>query len=151
MRPEHASQEEFMSSRYDTDRAEVTRYLPASTSYAKVKGRDVWTFNKSTELGIEFVIAIYFDPDEGTPGYCAQLISPEVEATWMSPHLGHLFSDGVICFGYESMRTRRTLREAYAKSCLWAEGMAIMIQSQLNGTPTQFPFSTNNDESEAHG
>lgn len=140
-----------MSSRYDRDRVEVARYLPTTTQYDKLNGRDVWTFRKTTELGIEFFIALYFDPDESSPGYCAQLVSPEVEAAWKSPHVGHLFGDGVICFGGENMRTRKTLREAYAKSCLWAEGMAVMIQSQLYGTPTHFPFSNNNHESEASG
>lgn len=137
-----------MSARYDRDRAAVAQYLPADTPYHKVNGLDVWTFTKSTELGIQFVISLYFDPDESIPGYCAQLVSPEIEEAWMNQHVGHLFTDGVICFGYESMRTRKTLREAYAKSCLWAEGMAIMIQSQLNGMPTHFPFSNNNDETE---
>lgn len=127
---------------------EVQSFLPEQTKHYKKDGRDVWVFSKNTELGINFQIALYYDADESTPGYCARLLSPEIEKAWMSPHVGHLFADGAICFGAESMRTRRSLREAFSKSCLWAEGMAIMIASHLNGVPSEFPFSNNNDESE---
>jgi hypothetical protein len=138
-----------MSTRLENERAEVLHYLPANTKYVNARGRNVWIFEKTTEVGVAFEIAIYYDPDESEPGYCAQLVSPEIEGAWKNAHIGHIFGDGVICFGGASMRTRRTLREAFSKSCLWAEGMAIMIASRLAGRPSEFPFSNNNTENEA--
>ena len=137
-----------MSNRFERDRAEVAQYLPSNTRYVPADGRDIWLFQKKTELGITFQIALYYDPDESTPGYCAQVVSPPIEDTWKNPHLGHLWSDGVICLGRSSMRTGRSIREAYSKSCLWAEGMAAMIQSHLAGLPSAFPFSNNNSDAE---
>jgi hypothetical protein len=139
-----------LSARLERDSREVATYMPANTRHYNVNGIDVWTFRKNTEMGIEFEISLYYDATEDTPGYCAQLVSPKLEDKWMNQHMGHLFVDGVICLGVSSMRTRRTLREAYSKSCLWAEGMAVMIQSHLAGMPSHFPFSNNNDEDEVH-
>lgn len=133
-----------MKARFQTEQTQAARYLPKNTRHVQADDRDIWIFEKSTEVGIRFEIALYFDADEDEPGYCAQLISPEIESAWRSPHVGHIFSDGVICFGGASMRTRKSLREAFSKSCLWAEGMAIMIVSQLRGSPSFFPFSKNN-------
>ncbi len=137
-----------MTTRFERDRADVSKYLPANTVHDRIEGLDVWTFVKNTELQLSFKISIYFCPDEAVPGYCAQLVSPPVEKSWRSVHVGHLFDDGVICLGGESMRTRRTLREAYAKSCLWAEGIAVMLASKSAGCPSEFPFSANNTKSE---
>jgi hypothetical protein len=114
--------------------------------YVQQDGRDAFIFEKDTEVGIPFTIAVYYDPDEH--GYCAQLIGPEVEEAWKSIHVGHLFPDGVICLGGSNMRAKASLREAFAKSCLWAEGMAIMIASHLRGEPSEFPFSNNNSPDE---
>jgi hypothetical protein len=127
----------------------VTQYLPTSTRHQSIGGRNVWIFKKVTEVGITFEIALFYDPDEDPPGYCAQLVSPEIEDAWQNPHIGHIFPDGVICLGGSSMRTRETLKESFSKSCLWAEGMAIMIQSRLAGRASEFPFSINNRPSEA--
>ena len=117
--------------------------MPDSTLYVEESGRDTFIFVKNTELRIPFTIAIYYDPDER--GYCAQLLTPKIEEAWKNAHVGHLFSDGIICLGGGSMRTRQTMRESYAKACLWAEGMAAMITSHLAGEPSEFPFSRNND------
>lgn len=136
-----------MSSRRDREWQEVRRIMPNNTRLVSADGRDIWLFKKNTEVGIEFEIGIYYDPDED--GYCAQLVSPEVESSWKNAHVGHLFADGVICMGGSSMRTRRTLKESFSKSCLWAEGMALMIVSYDSRTPIPFPFSNNNSESEA--
>ena len=136
-----------MSSRQERDSSDVKQYMPANTMHISQDGRDLYVFEKDTEVGIHFTIAVYYDPNER--GYCAHLVSPAIEESWMNAHVGHIFADGVICFGGEQMRTRRTLREAYAKSCLWAEGMAIMVASHLAGTPHEFPFSSNNSPGEA--
>lgn len=135
-----------MTSRRDRESQEVRRIMPKDTRLVSADGRDIWLFRKFTEVGIEFEIGIYYDPDED--GYCAQLVSPEVESSWKNAHVGHLFSDGVICLGGTSMRTRRTLAESYSKSCLWAEGMGLMIASYLSGSPIPFPFSNNNSDDE---
>lgn len=136
-----------MATRREQDASDVANYLPANTRLVRADGRDIWIFTKQTEVRIAFEIAIYYDLDE--KGYCAQLVSPDVEDAWREIHTGHLFRDGVICLGGDSMRTRRTLREAFAKACLWSEGMAIMIFSQAQGTPCEFPFSINNTVEEA--
>lgn len=136
-----------MASRRERDGADVARYLPRNTRLLSVNGRDVWVFKKNTELGVVFEIGIYFDPDED--GYCAQVISPEIEASWKNAHVGHIFSDAVICMGYGgNPKTRPTLRASYAKSCLWAEGMAAMIQGLRHGRKIPFPFSINNSEND---
>ncbi|WP_246793894.1 hypothetical protein [Burkholderia perseverans] len=139
-----------MSTRYEQDRADVARFLPTNTVYHRIGEQDVWTFTKDTELQVVFTISLYFCADEDIPGYCAQLVSPTIEKAWQNIHVGHIFPDGVICLGGASMRTRRTLREAFAKSCLWAEGMAVMIRSREVGQPSEFPFSANNEEGEAY-
>lgn len=136
-----------MATRKEQEHIDVVRFMPANTRRVVADGKDVWIFRKQTEVRIEFEIAIYYDSDEG--GYCAQLVSPEIEEAWKDQHVGHLFRDGVICMGYASMRTRKTLKESFAKACLWAEGMGIMIFSQANGTPCEFPFSENNSADEA--
>jgi hypothetical protein len=135
-----------MSARYERERLFVSRNMPANTVYVQRDGRDVWIFTKRTEVGIDFEIALYHDPDEG--GYCAQLITPEIETAWCSPHIGHIFTDGVICLGGASMRSRDRMEDAYAKSCVWAEGIALMLVSKRLGKPTAFPFSLNNEQGE---
>lgn len=135
-----------MSARYERERVFVSRNMPANTRYVRQDGRDIWIFTKRTEVGIDFDIAVYHDPDEG--GYCARLITPELEAAWRNPHIGHLFPDGVICLGGVSMRWRERMDDAYAKSCVWAEGIAAMLVAKQIGQPTPFPFSINNHEGE---
>lgn len=134
------------SVRLQREVAEVNGYLPPDTQYRNVQGRDVWVVRKQTEFGILFEFAIYFDPDEQIPGYCAQVLSPVLERAWKTPHVGHLMPDGVICLGPSSPRTGPTLRWTWARVCLWAEGMAAMIAAHRRGTPIHFPFSSNNSE-----
>ncbi len=135
-----------MTTRRERERAAVAEHMPANTRYVRSGGRDVWIFGKRTEVGIDFEIAIYYDPDEA--GYCAHLVSPEIEDAWRNPHIGHIFGDGVICLGGASMRSRTKMLDAYAKSCLWAEGIALMLMSKRLGRPTAFPFSVNNTQDE---
>jgi len=137
-----------MSKRFTKEQEQVSQYLPTSTRHHRLGSKDVWIFKKNTEVGVIFEIALFYDPDEEPAGYCAQLISPKIEDAWKNPHIGHIFGDGVICLGGGSMRTRKTMMESFSKSCLWAEGMAIMIQSHLAGRPSEFPFSINNDADE---
>ncbi len=136
-----------MSTRIERDRADVKQYMPDNTQQVSLDGREIYVFGKNTAVNVPFRIAIYYDQDER--GYCAQLVGPALKPEWMTAHQGHIFKNGLICFGEDSMKTRKTLREAYAKSCLWAEGMAVMIQSALLGEPTHFPFSINSKEVDA--
>ena len=136
-----------MATRKEQERIDVARDMPANTRHVFADGKDVWIFRKKTEVNIEFEIAIYYDSDEG--GYCAQLVNPEIEELWKNPHIGHLFNDGVICMGWDSQRTRKTIIESFAKACFWAEGMGIMIASHLNGTPIEWPFGKDNSPEEA--
>lgn len=124
------------------DREIAKRSLPASTRKGRVKGLLNFVFIKQTQMGIPFEISLYYDPDED--GYLAQLISPELEREWCNPHIGHIFADGVICVGGDRMRASPDLLTAFSKSCVWAEGIAIMIASRNTGRPTEFPFSDNN-------
>lgn len=126
----------------------VSHHFPRETTRVVRDGREVWVFPKRTELGTEFTLAVYMDPDEG--GYVAQLVSPELEQAWRHPHIGHIFKDGVICLGKcmingtSTMRATNDMLVAYSKACLWAEGIAVMLQSRQLGTPGEFPFSNNN-------
>lgn len=135
-----------MSRRYERERAYVARYMPSNTRFVEQSGRSIWIFTKRTEVDVDFDIAIYFEPDEG--GYCARLISPELESAWRHPHVGHIFDDGVICLGDASMRCCSKMEDAFSRSCLWAEGIAIMLVSKRLGHPTVFPFSINNVDGE---
>jgi hypothetical protein len=135
-----------VNARYERDRAVVARHLPPGTLHTRLQGRDVWTFRKQTEVGIPFELAVYYEPDESPSGYCVRLITPQIEAAWKNPHVGHIYADGTICFGGSSpsWRCRHTLLDAYAKACLWADGMAIMLAAKHAGRPCEFPFSNNN-------
>lgn len=121
-----------MSNRIYRDQADVFKYLPANTKHFNNKGRDIWCYRKNTEVGIEFEIALFFDPDEN--GYCAQLISPTLEAKWKRDVVC-IYADGAISVGgmQGQSRTRSTLLEVYGRSSLWAEGVAIMLAAE------QFP------------
>lgn len=88
-----------------------------------------------------FEFCIYYDGNAG--GYVSRVLEPTLESAWMDPHIGHIFKDGAICFGGHSWRALPSLREAFAKSCLWAEGIAVMLASKHLRQPTHFPFSPN--------
>lgn len=141
-----------MTTRLETEAQIARTYLPGNTRKDEMDGRIVWVFKKSTEVGMVFTIAIYFDPDE--PGYVAQCLHPVIEDRFKTPHIGHIFSDGVICLGKTSINGKTSMRAtgsmltAYSKSCLWAEGIALMIESERVDEPTEFPFSENNGPDE---
>lgn len=71
--------------------------------------------------------------------YQVYVISPKLEDYWSNPHTGHIYPDGRICFGSEFGNGQPTLREAFAKSVLWANGISV---ARHGGG--QFPFSANN-------
>lgn len=138
-----------MSARFERERVAVAQFMPSNTRHVPARGgRDLWIFTKRTEVGVDFEIALYYDPDE--QGYSAQLVSPELERAWQNEHIGHIFKDGVICLGgpRSAWRAAPDMLEVFGKACLWAEGIAVMIRSKELGRPSEFPFSANNTEGE---
>jgi len=130
------------------DRQTVAKYLPSNTRHVVVAGKDVWIFKKNTQMGIVFEIGIFYDHDEG--GYCAQLISPNLEETLGDQHTRHVYNDSVICLGTHTNRTCATLRECFSRCCVWAEGAGVMVASRQRGYGSEFPFSINNSPDERY-
>lgn len=122
----------------------VRSNMPSNTTHQVISSADVYTFHKRTQVGVSFVLSIYYDQDEG--GYSAQVVSPAIERSLQGPHVGHLFDNGIICMGTKTMRACHELSEAYARACLWSEGMAIMIKAREHGQTIAFPFSANSQD-----
>ncbi|MBS1816989.1 MAG: hypothetical protein JSU08_03580 [Acidobacteria bacterium] len=117
---------------------EARQYLPPTTRLDIIDGFEVFTYSVETSLGIKFVLAAYFDGSN----YQVQLVEPELENEWKSPHRAHIFSsDGRLCLSNSHGGGQPTLRRAFAKSVVWAEGVAAM----LAGSPV-FPYSINNED-----
>lgn len=117
-------------------REEARKYLPPDTRVDMIDGFEVFSYTVPTEFDVPIELAAYSD---GTY-YQVKLISPEVETAWKNPHTGHLFSDGQLCLSQSYGGGQPTLRQAYAKSVLWAQGIAAMIMGS-----ERFPFSLNNE------
>ena len=115
---------------------EARVYLPAATRFDVVDGFEVFTYTVSTNFGTPVVLSAYFDGSN----YQVKLVSPELEHAWMNPHIGHIFEDGRLCLSTDHGGGQPTLRQAFAKSVVWAEGVAAM----LAGAPV-FPYSMNNE------
>lgn len=127
--------QEVFAGRHETDLAVARQYMPANTVPLRTEeGVNGFVYTFHTELGDEFTLFAFFD----SANYQVQVLSPTIEKRFMSPHTGHLFSDGKICFGSAYGSGMPNLRDAYAKSVLWANGMSIATRTG------QFPFSTNN-------
>jgi hypothetical protein len=155
-------QETFASkARIDREVAHASKYLPPpGPMLGRARGpngENLWMVRIQTSTPTparyddpkpgNFEFCLYYDANEG--GYVSQVVEPVLEAAWRNPHYGHLYPDGIICFGGSNGRTLPTLREAFAKSVLWAEGIAVMLASKEQGTAIQFPFSPNNSDDEA--
>lgn len=118
-----------------SDQQTVQRYLPRNTRRITTgEGVTGWAYQIRTELNDDFVLFLYFDGAH----YQVNVISPEVEARWRSPHTGHIYGDGRICFGHGYDSGMPGIREAFAKSVLWANGMSVALRTG------EFPFSINN-------
>jgi hypothetical protein len=107
----------------------VAQKLPRGTRLLGVDDIYGWLYPIVNELGDRYTMFVYHDGS----GYSVEVVEPEVEGRY-SPHHGHLFSDGRICFGTTGS-TLPSLELAYAKSVLWANGFSIFRRT---GT---FPFS----------
>jgi len=123
--------------RVDTEGATVRTYMPGNTrQHVTEEGVHGWLYSFTCEFGVHYTMFAYFDGQ----AYQVLVIEPEVESRFRSAHTGHIFPNGNICFGVEFRSGRPTLRDAYAKSVVWANGLSYMIRS---GDET-FPFSINN-------
>jgi hypothetical protein len=110
------------------DKEVAARKLPPNTEFLVVDGVPGWRYTIHDEFGQEYVMFLYFDGSL----YQVKVVYPEVEGRY-SPHHGHLFPDGRICFGEQGGLP--TLEQAYAKSVLWANGFTVF---RMTG---KFPFS----------
>jgi hypothetical protein len=115
----------------------VARRLPANAEFARVQGTPGWFYSFENEFGDRYEMFIYFFGSN----YQVKVIEPEVEGRY-TPHDGHLYEDGRICFGTGGGMP--TLESAYAKSVLWANGFSAYVAAKQAGTPIPFPFSINN-------
>ena len=109
----------------------VAEAFPRGTRLLEVDGTEGWLYPVTSELGDEFQLFAYFD--HGL--YFVQVVSPVVEGRY-GAHDAHLYPSGIVCLveggGLPS------LRDAYAKSVLWANGFSIFRRAG------RFPFSANN-------
>jgi hypothetical protein len=123
-------------SRLDADRGVVSQKLPTNTKEVTTSdGVTGFLYTILTAYKDEFVLFAYFDGAY----YQVKVISPEIESRWQTPHTGHLYTSGRICFGPSYGGGMPTLEGAFAKSVLWANGLSVAL---ITG---KFPFSINND------
>jgi len=127
--------QEIFANRIQIERATATNYMPSNTREITTKeGGTGFVYSFETELSDKFTLFAYFDG----ANYQVQVLEPQVEHRFRSPHTGHLFSNGRICFGNNYGSGMSNLRDAFAKSVLWANGMSIAMRTD------HFPFSNNN-------
>jgi hypothetical protein len=120
-----------LATRLQRDREIVIDKFPANTKPMTVDGVNGWLYSIVDEFGQSYQLFAYHDGSV----YQVQVVFPEVEGQY-SPHNGHLYSDGTICFGDE--HGLPTLEQAYAKSVVWANGFTVFLRTG------KFPFSRNN-------
>jgi len=116
-----------LSERHSRDQQVVNLKMPRGTRFIEVGGVGGWLFKIVNEFGKPFEMFTYFDGSL----YQTKVVSPEVEGKY-SPHNGHLFDDGRICYGDSAGQS--DLEGAYGKSVLWANGFTVF---QRTGS---FPF-----------
>jgi hypothetical protein len=115
------------SNRRQREQQLVDNKMPSNTRFVMVSGVGGWLYHVVNEYNETFEFFTYFDGDL----YQTKVVSPEVEGQY-SPHNGHLFNDGRICYG--DSKSQRNLEMAYSKAVLWANGFTPF---QLTG---EFPF-----------
>ncbi len=120
------------SARLAEESAVVAQSFPRGTRLLEVDGHPGWLYSFTSELGDEFQLFVYYD--QGL--YFVQVVSPPIEGRF-GAHDAHLYPNSVICLCQEVGLP--SLKEAYAKSVLWANGFSIF---QRTG---HFPFSINNE------
>lgn len=111
----------------------VQTYLPAGTELIEQDGVPGWIYDFQDEVGQWWQMFLFHDGSL----YQVQVVSPELDGQGYNVHNAHLFSDGRICLS--ALGGVHDLRQAYAKSVLWASGFSVFR------TTGQFPFSINNE------
>lgn len=117
--------------RLERDRVLVARKFPRNTRYLAMDNVPGFLYTLTSEVGDRYDLFTYHDGSL----YQVLVVFPHIAGRY-SPHDGHLFSDGRICFGPEGGLP--DLEHAYAKSALWATGFSIFTRTG------RFPFSKNN-------
>lgn len=116
-----------LSERHRSDQGVANLKMPRGTRFMEVGDIGGWLFRIVNEFGQPFEMFTYFDGDL----YQTKVVSPAVEGKY-SPHEGHLFGDGRICYGHAAGQV--SLEAAYAKAVLWASGFTIYQRTGV------FPF-----------
>ena len=117
------------------ERQIVAEKFPPNTAAYEVDGVKGWYYTINDEFGNRYEMFAFHDGSM----YQVQVVFPEVEDKY-SPHFGHLFSDGCICFGEEGGLPN--LEHVYANSVVWANGFTVFQQTGV------FPFSVGEPASE---
>ncbi|HUK65751.1 MAG TPA: hypothetical protein VLV17_02905 [Anaeromyxobacteraceae bacterium] len=110
------------------DRALVELHFPSATRELEVEGTRGYLFPLDTELGDHFDLFAWFDGS----AYQVRVLRPRLAG--LDPHACHLFRDGRICFGQGDGGGASTLKEAHARSVLWANGIGAYLRG------SRFPF-----------
>jgi hypothetical protein len=127
--------QEVFADRLSQDRQTVREKLPTNTMEVTTEdGTTGFLYSFDTSYGHTYKLFAYFDGNN----YQVKVLEPELEKHWQTPHTGHLFSNGKICFGSGYGSGMPNLEDAFAKSVLWANGMSVAL---VTG---KFPFSINN-------
>ena len=124
----------FASSRLVEETNYARSHMPRNTrKFVTDEGVTGWVYEFDSEFKDNYCMFAYFDGSY----YQVLVIQPKVEGKWNSAHTGHIFSDGRICFGSNYNSGMPTLKDAYAKSVLWANGLSVATRTDF------FPFSAN--------
>lgn len=125
----------FASSRLERDRQTALSKMPSNTQELRSGeyGPDGvgWIYAITNTFGTTFQFFVNFTG----MAYEVWLVSPEIEAKFKNPHDGHIFNNGKICLQQANGGGMSTLETAFAKSAVWAEGIAVV----LNGG--KFPWN----------
>jgi len=124
------------SARDFQDRQDAQQYLPAQTDVLQLQdGRIGFRFPVHCKLGHAYIFLAYFDGG----GYRVATLSPRAEdiLSAVSGHASHVLKDGHLCLA-PNAGPLPSLRKAFAKSVIWANGASLM---RFGGVQV-FPFST---------
>jgi hypothetical protein len=112
------------------DRMTYTQVMPRAAELMSVDGFLGIYYTVISEFGDRFEFFLY----QQAGYYHVKVIYPEIERRWRSAHTGHLYNDGNICFGNSYESGMPTMRGAFSKSVLWAQGMSVALRTN------EFPF-----------
>jgi hypothetical protein len=105
----------------------------------EVEGVTYWVYRFRCQFHTEYCMAAFFDGRE----YQVKVMQPDLADLRADPncarlfddvHEGHVFDDGRLCLAPPA-NGETTLRAAYAKSVVWANGCSVMRAGH------SFPFS----------